>query len=295
MGMKTSALECVITVAEEGSQSRAADKLLISQSAVNQQIRKVEKDIGIPLFRKEGRKLELTDAGKIYVTGAQTELGIYYQALAEIRQISNRQRKQVTLLYNNAFLPDMRKVLNRFMKNNRELSVSTVNANADIAKDYLIHGMADIAVIPTPRLSDPVLEFESLYTEELQLALPPHHPVVHEFRKHGVDFELLKDEYFILNQANSLIAEETDKLFQKIHFEPKVSSEIGDLNTIRNMVEHGRGIAFLPESMNQENRYEAFSLSPAIQYHVAIARRQNSVVTAPVQSLRETLREMLGR
>ena len=84
--MNTQQLEYVIAISEEKSFSRAADRLLVTQPALSQQVKKLEKELGAKLFRREKNELVLTDAGKVYVNGARSVMSIYLKALEEIRR-----------------------------------------------------------------------------------------------------------------------------------------------------------------------------------------------------------------
>lgn len=68
----TRQIEYIYTIAEEGSLTRAADRLYISQSALSQQLAKLQKQGIPPLFEYKNGKMNVTDAGKIYVNGART-------------------------------------------------------------------------------------------------------------------------------------------------------------------------------------------------------------------------------
>lgn len=176
--MNTQQLEYVIAISEEKSFSRAADRLLVTQPALSQQVKKLEKELGAKLFRREKNELVLTDAGKVYVNGARSVMSIYLKALEEIRRQNSEERKQITMVYNNALLPGFSEdVLPEFQKSHPDILLSTINGNAAIAKDYVMGGMADLAVMASREPSHSMLEFIPIRKEELLLALPKDHPM----------------------------------------------------------------------------------------------------------------------
>ena len=69
--MDTRQIEYILKIAEENNITKAAEKLFLTQSALNQQLLKLERELGTPLFQRTKNKWCLTDAGRIYVEGAK--------------------------------------------------------------------------------------------------------------------------------------------------------------------------------------------------------------------------------
>ncbi|MCI7796069.1 MAG: LysR family transcriptional regulator, partial [Lachnospiraceae bacterium] len=74
--MDTKQIEYIIKIAEENNITRAAEKLFITQSALNQQLLKLEKELGTPLFHRSRTNWRLTEAGEIYLKNAREMLRI---------------------------------------------------------------------------------------------------------------------------------------------------------------------------------------------------------------------------
>ena len=72
--MDTRQLKYILAIAECGSISKAADKLFISQSGLNQQLIRIDKEMGIPLFERDTHHLATTEAGAIFLRYAQETL-----------------------------------------------------------------------------------------------------------------------------------------------------------------------------------------------------------------------------
>ncbi|WP_273847300.1 LysR family transcriptional regulator [Rubrobacter calidifluminis] len=81
-------LKYFVAVAEEGSRAGAARRLYLTCSAVSQQISKLEGEIGVELFRRNGRRSELTEAGEILLAGARQALESIELAVTEARRVS---------------------------------------------------------------------------------------------------------------------------------------------------------------------------------------------------------------
>lgn len=82
--MSLQSMEYVIAISEEKSLSRAAERLLISQAALSQHVKKLETELDAKLFQRQHGHLVLTDAGRVYVNGARKVLDIYNRALYQI-------------------------------------------------------------------------------------------------------------------------------------------------------------------------------------------------------------------
>jgi len=86
------------TVAQELNFTRAADRLNVTQGAVSRQIRQLEDEVGVALFRREGRQLALTEAGRQFRDVVESSLGALRQGTARLRQSSGSPRLNLTVL-----------------------------------------------------------------------------------------------------------------------------------------------------------------------------------------------------
>lgn len=291
--MNTRLLEYVIVISEEKSYSKAAERILVTQPALSQQIKKLEEELDTKLFCREQNELILTDAGKVYVNGARAILSIYYKALEEIKKLNQTGRKQITVIYNHSLLPSFASdIFPAFQKLCPDIVLSTVEGNASIAKDYLLSGMADLAVMCSQEATHSLLEFIPLHREELLLTMPSDDPLTDHFLKSGVDLKLLKDTPFIMNQSNSFFRVIEREAFSRHSVSPKVLCEISDPESSMQMVQNHKGFSFLPRSMKtDESQIARFSLDPPADFFVVIAYRKNMILTKPMKGLVRILLE----
>ena len=91
--MDTKIIEYVIAIAEEKSLSKAAERLYLSQPALSQRLKKLEDELGTPLFVRGKDGLSITDAGRIYVNGGHSILQIKREALKKLTSMNPRQAK----------------------------------------------------------------------------------------------------------------------------------------------------------------------------------------------------------
>jgi len=278
-------MEYIITIAEEKRQSRAADKLMISQPALSQQVRKVEEEFGAKLFEKDGADLALTDAGRIYVNGARAILSLYNNTLADIAKIRTRRKKEITLIYNSTLLMDIQDTLSRFSLRHPDIFISTITGNQSVAREYLMAGMADIAILARENTQSAALDLTDLFKDEVLLALPHGDPRAKAFRQSGIDFSLLADDFFILNESGSYIDIAVSARMRDAQFTPHGFCRIADMYTTINMVQNNRGIAFIPQSMAEIHDCETIPLDPPVHFHICAATRKNHMMTAAQSDL----------
>ncbi|MCD8021190.1 MAG: LysR family transcriptional regulator [Clostridiales bacterium] len=285
--MNTQLLEYIIAIAEEKSLTKAADRLLLTQSALSQQLKKLEKELGTKLFMRSKNEMILTDAGKIYVNNARSVLGIYYNALENIRNLRLSGRKEIKIVYNNTLLPHFaQEVIPQFSSIYHDIFISTINGNASVSKDYLNTGITDIAVVATNELSHSMLEYIPVRKEEMLLVLREDHPCVSIFREDGVNLALLDKEAFIVNEAGSHMLTMEKEIFHNYQFVPQRIYEISDLDTAKHMVLNQEGITFLPRYMMQEkDGLVSFSLTPPAYFHIVIAYHKSITLSRPVKDL----------
>lgn len=162
--METSYLKTLIVAAETGNFSRTAEILNMTQSAVSQRIKFLEKNFGQQLFDRSRNGLVLTQVGSSVVAKAQNILSMEHELLNELKSCAGGKRLSLccTPTFGTAFLPQ---VLNRFLLQNADLDdFKFIFAQPDQAIKGLREGTFDLAVIE--HCQD--LELEGLFCKALQ-------------------------------------------------------------------------------------------------------------------------------
>ena len=95
--MDTRQMEYIIQISEERSITKAAEKLFITQSALNQQLQKLEKELGLPLFVRTRSDWHLTPAGEIYVNTARQILNLKKDAYSQIQDLKESGNRRISL------------------------------------------------------------------------------------------------------------------------------------------------------------------------------------------------------
>ena len=146
--MELKQLNYIVTIAEEKSLTRAAEKLFVSKPALSLQLSRLEKEEGLPpLFSRTRNGLVLTDAGRIYVNGARTILNLNEKANLAARKLTEQKftlRIAVAPVGETFFLT---RVLPRFHRKYPNVRLDIRLCNANDAKEALMHQGLDLALV----------------------------------------------------------------------------------------------------------------------------------------------------
>src|SRR5437763_8114701 len=174
--MDLSQLEVFLAVAREGRFSRAAEKLHRTQSAVSQSIRKLEDEIGEPLFDRSSRDGLLTDAGHVLQEYAERLLNLRndaQEALVELRELHKGKlaiaANEFTALY---LLP----VLREFRRVHPMIKIAVQRALGSHIPDDVLRHSAEIGIL-SYEAQEPSLRSVVVYLDELVFVAPPNHPL----------------------------------------------------------------------------------------------------------------------
>jgi DNA-binding transcriptional LysR family regulator len=241
--MDISQLEVFLAVAREGGFSRAADKLYRTQSAVSQAVRKLEGEIGEPLFDRSSRDGLLTDAGRVLQEYAERLLNVREnarEALAELREL---QKGKLVIGANEFTALYLLRVLAEFGRLHPAIRIMVQRSLGSRIPDDVLRHNCEFGVL-TYDPEDPELASVVVYSDELILVVPPQHPLARESR---VSIPQLGAESFVAHIVSSPYREKVLQAFKKHKTPLHMGVELPTLQAIKRFVAMGSGVAFLPE------------------------------------------------
>jgi len=160
-------LRYFMAVAEEGSFSRAAERLGISQPGLSQQIRQLEAGLGAPLFDRLGRRIRLTGAGRRFVGHASELLRQGARAQQDLAEYLGRETGELRIgaiqSFNSHLLPPLIRVIRARLP---AIRFRLMEASAPAIEERLIAGDLDLGLAFSPP-DDPRIAGEVLFEEEL--------------------------------------------------------------------------------------------------------------------------------
>jgi len=246
-------LHYFIAVAEELHFSRAAERLHISQPPLSQQIRDLEDELGVKLFERTKRQVQLTEAGKVFLDRSYRVLAQLEQAIAATQQIGRGEVGRLTISFVSSamytILPEILRVFReQFPAVELQLHELTTAQQIQALHDKQV----DVGIVRSA-ISEPGLSVECFLPESLVLALPETHPLSTQTQ---VSLSTLVDESFILFPAKMgpVFYEQIIHSCQQVGFRPKVAQEAVQMETIISLVAAGLGIAIVPTSLQNFHR-----------------------------------------
>ncbi len=237
-------LQYFVAVAQEGSFTRAARRCLVSQPTLSQQIQKLERELGQPLFQRLGRRVELTEAGRVLYEKAQNILQLAQQAQHEVEEISGQGMGRVIVgaipTVAPYLLPDLvQQFQTQFPQ--AELAIDEDLTDHLIAK--CVQGELDLAIMALPIEHDQ-LTVESLWSEPLLLAVSRQHPLA---KKSKITMRDLSKEPFILLDEMHCLGQQIVEFCNRQAYTPLVCCHSAQLLTVQEMVALGHGVSLVPE------------------------------------------------
>ncbi|MEH2322527.1 MAG: LysR substrate-binding domain-containing protein [Nostoc sp.] len=246
-------LRYFVTLAEELHFGRAAERLHIAQPPLSQQIRQLEKELGFELFHRTKRKVQLTEAGQVFLGEVQQIMRQLQQAIQVGQQASRGEIGQLVVgfvsstAYN--ILPN---ILRTFRGSVPGVRIELHELTTDQQLEWLREGRMDIGFLRPP-VEENRFNWETIFQESLMVALPEGHLLASQSE---VSWRSLTNEPFILFPRILApgLYDLIISLCQQAGFSPKVAQEAIQMQTIVSLVAAEMGVAIVPASLQNLQR-----------------------------------------
>jgi len=229
-------------IVEHRSFTKAAKDCSVSQPALSQQIAKLEKELGQPLFERQGRSIRLTPAGQVLQTQADRILKLVDDAKRQITDDGQTGRICISAIPTIApyLLPSLlTSVASQFPQASFEIAEHTTE---DLLKSCT-NGDIDVGLLALPATAK-YLSIEPLFEEELLLAMPAGHPLCDQPKINAKD---ISNERFVLLGTAHCLVDAIESFCNRKNFQPITTSRIEQLSTVQHLVALGHGLSFVPK------------------------------------------------
>lgn len=243
--MELYVMQYVLAVADCGNFSQAAELCHVGQPALSQQIAKLERELGLSLFRRHARGAELTQAGEAFVLRAREILQRTQSLQAEMSLYAGLQRGSLNLgIITSLQCIDFGGLLSAFCGSYPNISVNITQGGTHALLKLLQNRRLDLAFLNLPPTGIPSdLEFAQLGSDRYCLAVPSLHPLA---KRGQVSLRELSGERFIFHESTQVAAQLCLNACREAGFEPNIVCRSSSPSTGLYMVRGGLGVALLP-------------------------------------------------
>jgi len=244
-------LRYFVSVAENGSFTKAAASHFISQTAITQQIHALEENIGTILLNRNSRPVSLTPAGRVLLKEAREILGRMDAALIRTREASTGLEGELRLGYTKGYEhSDLPKYLRRFHREYPNVLISCYRCDTDALAAGLIGGDYDVIFTwdSTNLRQEETLQLQVMEQVPLRVALYANHPLA---RRSELTRRDLKQENILFMSPSGTGDSFGDafyiRLYQQAGYQPNILLRSNDMESILMMVAAEEGISIVPE------------------------------------------------
>ena len=243
-------LRYFLAVAEELHFGRAAVRLHMAQPPLSQQIRRLEGEIGYPLFVRSSRSVKLTPAGKVLVERARRALQRVDDDLEAVRSVA---RGEVGVLkigfVGSAMLTRLPSILDRYRRMYSRVQLHLNELHTSQLIDALREGSADVALARDAGLIED-LHVEHAFIEPFIAVMPKKHPLA---ARKSIPISRLRDEPFVWfpRTAGNYAWENAIRVLEQQGFHPKIVQEAPQWLTLVRLAGAGLGVTIAPASVAQ--------------------------------------------
>lgn len=285
-------LKYFVATAESGQVSRAAAALSISQSAVTGAIKELENVTGAELFRRSSSGMELTDAGRRFLSSAYDILSKVDEALRLVgtdEELSGSLSLAATYTVIGYFLPVHIDRLERFHPG---LNIEIHELTRENIEEGLLSNRFDLAMLLTSNTNNPEIATETLLSSPRRLWLPASHPLL---GRDGIGFEEISREPYVMLTVDEA-AFTTQKYWGPTPYRPKVRLRTSSVEAVRSMVANGQGITILsdmvyrPWSLEGKRIETRVPTQPIPPMDVGLAWRKGAEFTPTMEAVRTYFR-----
>ena len=290
--MDLSELNVFLTVARERSFSRAAQKLFRTQPAVSITIRKLEDEVGEPLFARGARSGQLTDAGRLLLGYAERILNLRDEIRRAVDDLRSGGRGELSLGVNESSIHALLPVLARYRQLFPEVHLAVRRTFSRDIPAELLNYRLDLGVASfVPQ--EPQLASVKIFRDELALVVSPKHRLA---RRGRANLSELGEEVFVAHIVESPFRRRVIELFAKHRTPLNMPLEMPTIESIKLFVEMKKGIAIVPKmcvarEIRRGDLREVRLKQLRVDRRLYLVYRRDRALKAAAQELINTIRQ----
>ncbi|WNC16353.1 LysR family transcriptional regulator [Brevibacillus brevis] len=242
--MEWQQLEYFQTLARIQHVTRAAEALALSQPALSRSIARLEEEVGVPLFDRQGRTIVLNRYGKLLLKRVNRILKEWEDGKQELRDLVNPEHGEVSLGFlhtlGTTIIPDL---IGAFREQAPNVSFSLMQNHSYYLLEHMDAGELDLCLLAEPTETKLPIQWIPLWSEELFAVVPTSHRLA---EADSILLQELAGESFIFMKKGYALRRTTDRLFEQIGVQPNITFEGEEAATVAGLVAAGLGVSLLP-------------------------------------------------
>jgi DNA-binding transcriptional LysR family regulator len=242
-------LRYFIAVAEELHFARAAGRLHIAQPSLSKQIQQLEQELGFPLFYRTKQRVELLDAGHVFLDESRRILRLAENAVESARRSHTGQSGRLLIGFNaSATLQVLPKILRTYRRLFPDVMVELSEMTTIRGAELVLDSPLSVGLVRSPSLfSKESFCIETILREPFVVALPDSHPAA---KQDSVRIKTLAGEPFIVppRQPGWDYSDAIFQIFRDNGIEPRIAQEARQALAVTSLVAGGLGVALVPAS-----------------------------------------------
>jgi DNA-binding transcriptional LysR family regulator len=287
----------VIALAEYGSFVAAAAYLKTSQPALTRTIKRVERVLGVTLFARNTRRVEITSAGREFVAVAERILNDLQLTVRSMSEVTNEQRGKITISTFSAFathtMPDL---VRQYRETRPSMEVRIREGRQSEIVEDVRTGVADFGIGYVNTLPD-ILQSDMLRREPLYAVIPLSHPMGAK-RRPRVRLAELRDEALVSPPSETYLRRLIDGAAAAAGFSPRYSVTVERLLSVINHVRAGVGIGILPAGVLPHQPWvgihAAILVEPSLSVSVGLITSRGRYLTPAASSMMALISGEIG-
>lgn len=295
-------IEYIVKIDDEHSITRAAEKLFVTQSALNQQLLRLEKELGAPLFFRSKVDMRPTEIGQVYLDNAREILRIKQRTYNLINDMTDAKRGRLSIAFTPGRGSEMfTQVYPAFHKTYPNVIVEPHELSVHRQQQMIAQGNLDIGFQTLSERQKTDSEYIKLGEEEIFLLVPSLLPAAKQLSVAQTEADgtfpiaklsLFQYEPFVLMYKESTSRAITDEIFRKSGFTPNVLFETASNNTIVSMIQANLCCGVVPEYYvrNLPSNISCFAFSSHPSWDIVANYRKNGYLTEAAKYFIELVR-----
>ena len=271
-------LRYFVAVAEELHFARAAERLHMAQQPLSFQIKQLEEELGVTLFRRTTRRVELTDAGRALLAEVYVALAHLRQGVETARRMERGETGSLVIGYVSIALYNlMPGAVRLFRERFPDVQITLHELCSPDLEEQLLQGAFDVGLV-MQGMPFPELAYETVLREQATVAIPKNHPLGGQA---PIPLRALASEPFVMYEhtERSWLHDQIIALCQAAGFSPHIVQEAASEQAIIGLVAAGVGVSLVSSCLSGLRTHEVTYrplIDPAVSVEYAVVwKREN--------------------